>query len=457
MKIPAPITRRLQAEFGIDAAAFEAAHDAEPPTSVRLNPLKPACPFLTGHEQAVLWSDNSYYLNVRPLFTADPLFHAGCYYVQEASSMFLAEAVKQTADISKKIIALDACAAPGGKSTLLASTLNDESLLVSNEVISTRVPVLVHNMSKWGSINNVVTNNDPRDFSRLPEFFDLVVVDAPCSGSGLFRKQEDAVEHWSEENVKHCSLRQLRILHDLLPALKENGVLIYSTCSYSVEEDENICEELLNEHRLGPLRLSLANDWGIVETKTKSGAYGYRFFPHLAKGEGFFISCFRKVDAGKRGEEARSKSRRQDTFARPTRDEEAYLRSFTSSEKLQFAQQGGELIAYGANVTEQVAKAAAALKIKKYPLHAGQFKGKDFIPHAGSAYIPQLGAKVQRVELSNEDAMKYLRKQDLQLTEAPKGVILLTHKGFGLGWAKNLGNRINNYYPAEWRILRESF
>src|ERR1700761_393990 len=210
MKIPSQIIDQLRENFETDIASFEEAHEKTLPVSIRMNPLKPACGF--EFESKVLWTSNAFYLPERPIFTNDPLFHAGCYYVQEASSMFVEQAFIQTVDTSKKLIVLDACAAPGGKSTLLASLLSEESLLVSNEVISTRVPVLTHNMAKWGSLNSMVTNSDPKDFSRLPEFFDVMVVDAPCSGSGLFRKQEDAIEHWSEENVNHCSLRQQRIL-----------------------------------------------------------------------------------------------------------------------------------------------------------------------------------------------------------------------------------------------------
>lgn len=460
MKIPQPILGQLQARFNLDANAFESAHDQQAPTSVRLNPLKPACGFLTGNEGPVPWADKSYYLHVRPVFTADPLFHAGCYYVQEASSMFLSEAVKQTVDTAKRITALDACAAPGGKSTLLAALLSAESLLVSNEVISTRVPVLVHNMAKWGAANNVVTNNDPKDFSRLAEFFDLVVVDAPCSGSGLFRKQEDAVAHWSEEHVKHCSLRQQRILHDLLPSLKENGVLIYSTCSYSVEENEDVCDQLLREHALETLALRVDVAWGVTQSKSREGAYGYRFLPHLAKGEGFFIACFRKLSGSGSGSGAaphmQAGKKRETVFAPAGKQEQAQLRNFIGGADLQFAAYSGEIIGFNAAVSDGLAALTASLKVKKLPVHAGQFKGKDFVPHAFSAYIP-LAESLPRAEVSTDEALKFLRKQDLQLPGAPKAFVLVTYKGFGLGWAKNLGNRLNNYYPADWRILKETF
>src|SRR5436190_11131836 len=184
----------------------------------------------------VPWSSSGFYLNERPIFTLDPMFHAGAYYVQEASSMFLEQALKQTVDLSQPVKVLDLCAAPGGKSTLIQSLITTESLLVSNEVIKTRVNILSENITKWGAANVIVTNNDPRDFQRLPGYFDVIVIDAPCSGSGLFRKDPAAISEWSRDNVILCSQRQQRILADIMPALKPGGILIYSTCSYSQEE-----------------------------------------------------------------------------------------------------------------------------------------------------------------------------------------------------------------------------
>lgn len=450
VKVPAQIITELSTNFKIDVTAFGDAHAKNAPVSVRLNPAKPACAF--SFATNVPWAGNAYYLHERPVFTNDPLFHAGCYYVQEASSMFVEQAIKQTVDLDSKIVALDACAAPGGKSTLAASLLNEKSLLVSNEVISTRVPSLVHNMAKWGTANSIVSNNDPKDFSRLPEFFDVMVVDAPCSGSGLFRKQEDAIEHWSEENVKHCSLRQQRILNDLIPALKENGILIYSTCSYSKEENENICDYLCNEFSLESVRLKIEKEWGITETISEKKAYGYRFFPHLTEGEGFFLSCFRKV-TGEGGKE-RSKNR---NFERLNKDETLAVKQFVNGNNFEFINHDGEIIGFHRDVTDQVKMILSALKIKKMPVHLGELKGKDFIPHPYTAYQTFLSENVTRVEVDIDTALKYLRKQNFVLEKQTKGFTLLTHKEYGLGWLKNLGNRINNYYPAEWRILKEIF
>jgi 16S rRNA C967 or C1407 C5-methylase (RsmB/RsmF family) len=261
LNLPKAFLQSLQNLKGFDEAAFKAVHQSDSQiTSVRLNPKKI---FNIQHSifnaqlEKVLWNDNGYYLPERPSFTLDPLFHAGAYYVQEASSMFLEEVLKQTVDLTKPLKVLDLCAAPGGKSTLIQSVISKESLLVSNEVIKTRVNILAENITKWGAANVVVTNNDPSDFKRLQNYFDVIVVDAPCSGSGLFRKDANAINEWSENNVTLCSQRQQRILADIIPSLKPGGVLIYSTCSYSLEEDESIADWLSEEFRVKSLKLKI--------------------------------------------------------------------------------------------------------------------------------------------------------------------------------------------------------
>lgn len=452
MKLPAAIKQDLTENFSIDMKALEEAHEEVTPVSVRLNPLKPLAGFDPG--ERIGWASSACYLPERPVFTIDPLFHAGCYYVQEASSMFVEEAVRQCVDLTEKVVALDACAAPGGKSTLLASLLSEESLLVSNEVISTRTPVLVHNMAKWGTNNSIVTQNDPHDFDRLPGFFDLMVVDAPCSGSGLFRKQKDAIGHWSEENVRHCSLRQQRILDDLLPGLKENGVLIYSTCSYSTEENENMSDYLCEKFSLQSIRLQLKAEWKITETTSaQHKAFGYRFFPHLTKGEGFFLACFKKVSPQEKAEKGINIKNK--IFNPLTSEEEKALNMIAGKNNTAAVKFFSDICGYPARLHDEMNSLAAALRIKKMPVHFGQLKGKDFIPHAYAAYQPVLS--LPKIDVDMETALKYLRKQPFAVMSGQKGFELLTYKEQGLGWLKNLGSRINNYYPPEWRILKEIF
>ncbi len=238
MHLPENLLNSLKGIKGFDREVFEKVHiSGEQITSIRINPTKfkepltHHSPFIT-HDK-IPWSQYGYYLDQRPSFTFDPLFHAGCYYVQEASSMFLEQALQQTVDLSQPLKVLDLCGAPGGKSTHIQSLISKESLLVTNEVIKNRVSVLVQNITKWGCDNVIVTHNDPKHFTRLEGYFDVIIIDAPCSGSGLFRKDAEAVAEWSLNNVALCSQRQQRILADALPSLKTNGILIYSTCSYS--------------------------------------------------------------------------------------------------------------------------------------------------------------------------------------------------------------------------------
>src|SRR5690242_11654187 len=273
--LPAALIDSLQSLPGFDRPAFERVHaSGEQITTIRLNPFKkgnspemhtgvPAS--LTGLiKEPVPWCQYGYYLKERPSFTLDPQFHAGAYYVQEASSMFLEQALKNSADLSRPVKVLDLCAAPGGKSTLVDSIISPESLLVSNEVIKTRVNTLADNITRWGRANVVVTNNDPKDFARLRGFFDVMIIDAPCSGSGLFRKDPEAIREWSPENVIHCKLRQQRILTDALPALGKAGILIYSTCSYSTEENEAICDWIIDNFSMENITVPVKEDWGIV-------------------------------------------------------------------------------------------------------------------------------------------------------------------------------------------------
>src|SRR5258706_10320635 len=267
---PPACAARMQRQLPHHWKEFLSVHERLPSTSIRINPLKSRPREL----EKVPWTDFGYYLDQRPSFTFDPLFHGGAYYVQEASSMFLEQALKQTHDLSQPICVLDLCAAPGGKSTHLLSLLNEGSLLVSNETIRSRATILTENIQKWGSNNVVVTNNDPADFHKLEGFFDVIVVDAPCSGEGLFRKDPNAINVWSEENIELCALRQQRILNHIWSSLKKNGVLIYCTCTYNEKENEGNLNWLLKEKKVESIKLKVKSDWGVEEVKIKD-IFGY--------------------------------------------------------------------------------------------------------------------------------------------------------------------------------------
>ncbi|WP_207424657.1 methyltransferase RsmF C-terminal domain-like protein [Desertivirga brevis] len=448
--LPSSLIRSLNEKFGLDQELFFRVHEeGEFITSVRLNPFKPSNAF----EEAdrIGWTEYGRYLEERPSFIADPLFHAGGYYVQEASSMFVEHILRHSTDLKEDLKVLDLCAAPGGKSTLISSVINSDSLLVSNEIIKTRVPVLADNMTKWGVINSVVTNNDPRDFQRLGGYFDVIVVDAPCSGSGMWRKDPQTINEWSENNVQLCSQRQQRILADIYPALKEGGLLIYSTCSYSEEENEEITDWLSDTFNVTTVKIPVKPEWQIQESlSVKHKNHGYRFYPHLVKGEGFFVSCFIKNDSS-----SMIKSTKSRTANIPKNELPVIERWITGELPLQPipVKEGYSIInpVHAADIT----LLQSNLYLKKSGVFAGKIVGKDLIPDHELALSLILNKNIQKAELNYEEAISYLRKDDLKLENIGQGWTLMTFKGFGLGWAKILSNRINNYLPKELRILKE--
>ncbi len=447
---------------GFDEAAFVQVHNSgERVTSLRINPAKMQDTFLqkkvlqslsTAPLIPVPWSQYGFYLPQRPSFTFDPFFHGGAYYVQEASSMFLEFAMRQTCNLEQPLKVLDLCAAPGGKSTLLQTIISPDSLLVSNEVIRARAGLLADNISRWGAANVVVTNNDPRDMSRLTGFFDVMVVDAPCSGSGLFRRDPEAVGEWSPENVTLCSQRQQRILADAWPALKENGILIYSTCSYSKEEDEAILDWLSAELDADSVPLAVPAAWNIVTTVSdKRNAAGYRFYPDRIQGEGFFIACFRK----KNGDAWQSRKQKDTLTALPRKERDKLLPWISDADQLFFMEHQGEVILLPEAITPAVAVLQQQLYLRKAGVKAGQLAAKELVPDHQLAMSPLLAPQVQKVALTKDQALQYLRKEDPALQLSAKGWALMAYENMPLGWAKILPNRINNYYPKELRILKE--
>lgn len=453
--LPPALLQSLQGATGFDEPAFVQAHtNGQAVTSVRLNPAKPVTDLLDAFGTTyapVPWNTTGYYLAERPVFTLDPLLHAGAYYVQEASSMFLQQAIQQCCPAAP-LRALDLCAAPGGKSTLLQSVLHPQSLLVSNEVIKTRASILTENIAKWGAANAVVTNNDPQHFNRLPNFFDLIVVDAPCSGSGLFRRDAAAIDEWSPANVELCSQRQQRILADVMPALKPGGTLIYATCSYSPQEDERIMDWLMEQGELESNRISLQPEWGIVETLSSS-AYGYRFYPDKVKGEGFFIACFTKK-ATAEADSPSLKTKKQDI---PSKQEAALAANWLQEpDRFALLKQQNDILAIPKELAGDIALLQSALYIKKAGINMGQPMANGWVPHHELALSGLLPDNIQTVELDKEQALQYLRREDISIDTVPKGWCLVHYQGVALGWLKGLPGRINNYYPKEWRILMKN-
>ncbi|WP_234736116.1 RsmB/NOP family class I SAM-dependent RNA methyltransferase [Tellurirhabdus bombi] len=445
--LPSSFRERLQTQLGEAYPDFEVALNQPAPVSIRINPAKPR--LNTDGLERVPWCDTGFYLPERPVFTLDPLFQAGAYYVQEASSMLLAEAVKQTVNLSKPLRVLDLCAAPGGKSTLLASLLSDKSLLVCNEVIRTRVPILRENIEKWGFPNVVISNHDPEDFSGLAGFFDLVLVDAPCSGEGLFRKDPKAVAEWSEASVQLCALRQQRILTEAMSLVSERGVLLYSTCTYNDEENVQNAA-MLAEQGFQSIPLDFPAGWGITEKKS-GDLTGYQCYPHKVKGEGFFLSVFRRKSSTGL---LPNLPRNFKSFKPLQPKQQAALQPFLQNPTQYsfYVKPNGDLLSLPTALTADFLRLDVALRNKGMGLDLGTFKGTDFIPSHALALSSIVSPQILGVDLTKEDALRYFKKENLILQEPAKGWLLAKYEGLNLGWLKGVGNRVNNYLPKDWRI-----
>lgn len=441
----------LSSEPGFDRQNFIESHqNNSSPTSIRVNPFKRSAQ-KTGEQ--VPWCPEGIYLDSRPSFTFDPLFHSGSYYVQEASSMFIAHILKYIKP-DHPVNILDLCAAPGGKSTLLNSAMTPDDLLVANEIIKTRVPILADNLSRWGTANTIVTNNDPKDFNRLTGFFDIILVDAPCSGSGMFRKDPAAMDEWSEANVNLCHQRQERILADIYPTLAEDGYLIYSTCSYSHQENEDILDWLCTEFELETVRIPIQPGWGIVETQSPDKkAWGYRFYPGKVKGEGLFASVLRKrEDSGSYTSFKNNKNQKVDNSGL-----ELVRTYINKPEDFYFFKVNDDWLAINNQHKESLNLLQHHLYIKKSGVRIGKLAGRDLIPdHELALSIIVNKDAVSQTELDYDQAILYLRRENLVINAVKKGWSLMTFEGQAMGWAKLLPNRVNNYYPKELRILTQA-
>ncbi len=484
VQLPKELIQSLTGVAGFEKEAFENAHNTgEPITSVRMNPMKSSIvnressmtseseidifsnfnssDFLTHDSRLTIhdsrltihspvpWCKYGYYLSERPVFTLDPTFHSGAYYVQESSSMFLDYLLRQILKGSDSLNILDLCAAPGGKTTLVAS-LPFFSLIVANEIIKTRVSILYENVVKWGNPRILVTNNDPKDFGKLPGFFDVLVIDAPCSGSGLFRKDPEAINEWSGKNVEHCSERQQRILADAFPALKENGWLIYSTCSYSVRENEAILDWLCESFNLEKERIEYPPEWGITETQSdRHHAWGYRFYPNKVNGEGFFIACMQKRNA-----EDRIPSRRKPVDRVKKEEKEVLMKWVHNKDLLEFVKVKDQFFALPGNLMDDYLKLETILSVRKTGTRVGNIIRGELIPDHELALSTIIAADLPFTDLHTDQALQYLRKQRFSMDSTELGWVLARYIGLNLGWMKVMPNRINNHYPSSWRILK---
>lgn len=444
MILPEIFLRRMMKMLDTEFDEFQQSFNNEIATSIRVNPAKFKGQLALTR---VEYCETGYFIPKRPLFTIDPFIHAGVYYVQESSSMFLEQVLKQVVT-QPGIKVLDLCAAPGGKSTHLASWLPNDSLLVSNDVIRGRGQILSENLKKWGKPNVIVTNNDPRDFQRLSGFFDILVIDAPCSGEGLFRRDENAVQEWSPDNAQLCAQRQQRILADVWPTLREGGVLIYSTCTFNPSENEENIQWLSKFADIEPISFNIDDQWGV--TVTDAGGFPcYRFYPHKVQGEGFFIAAVRKTG----GADTKQPKKFKENQLIASKTEKETARALFLDGSLDVLRFEDSLLAFPASHVAELMQIKNSLRILHAGIKVGEMKQKDLLPAHELSLSPILDRSAfPEIDLTMEEAITYLKRDDISPQSSSMGWNLITYRNNPLGWVKNLGNRFNSAFPKEWRI-----
>ena len=458
--LPTDFVNEMNSLLGSDEASelVSAIGGGEQPVSIRRNPLKTSGFAQLGiatksSTQPVPWSDTGVYLSERPLFTLDPHIHAGAYYVQEASSMFV-EHVLRT-HISEPSVVLDLCAAPGGKSIAALSALPEGSLLVSNEIMRGRCQILAENLTKNGSPSTIVTNCEASDFQPLGSRFDVVITDVPCSGEGMFRKDERAVSEWSLKAVADCQERARGIVADIWPCLKPGGLLIFSTCTYNRAENEDNVLWIATEFGAEILTVPTDEEWNIRPSVDPS-VQAYRFMPHRTTGEGFFIAVLQKspeaeVVSPEREPKKNKKDKNRQTL-QPVPRESASMLANPSEYTIHWA--GEQLIAFPTNYMDILESIRRHCRIMTAGITLGRVKGKNLQPAHSLAMSAALSPEAfPRTELTLEQSLAYLRGESISLSASVSlGHVVVCYQDLPLGFVKNLGNRANNLYPQEWRI-----
>ena len=443
---PEAFIKRIEKQDYIDRESLLDSLSGPSPVSIRVNKAKWSGTPLPS--KPVAWCKTGYYLDERPSFTADPLFHAGCYYVQEASSMFLEEVFSQLLTENQDLRVLDLCGAPGGKSTHLSSLIGESGTLVANEVIRSRAVILSENISKWGLSNCMVTNNDAAAFKRLPGYFDIILVDAPCSGEGMFR-DPTAIREWSPANTVLCTERQRRIVMDVWPALKEGGIMIYSTCTFNPSENEANIKWLTGNTISESIRLDIKKYPGIEEIEYE-GITGYGLHPGRIDGDGFFVALLRKT--GEAG--VRDVMHWKGTYSVSVNDIRIAEKMIDSNPEYYYR--------HADTFFRLVVKAQEFQLLKRYlrivngGITVFHDKNRIIIPDhqlALSSMIKDDAFPLR--ELDHEESLEYLRKGNLCADGGEKGWTIVRYRNINLGFIKNIGSRINNYYPSGWRIKME--
>lgn len=420
----------------------------EPVVSLRFNDAKGfAVP--SGLEQ-VPWCDMGAYLNERPQFTFDPHFHAGSYYVQDASSMFISHVIKSL--VKRPVRYLDLCAAPGGKTTAALQALPSGSFVIANEIMPQRAQVLRENVIKWGAHNCMVTCDTPKKLGMMENMFDIIAADVPCSGEGMFRKDEEAVSQWSPSLVQQCAERQWTIINDVWHALKPGGLLIYSTCTYNIDENEAMASRIATELGATFVDVDVNEAWNI-----KRSLHGdipcYRFMPHLTRGEGLFMCVLRKngISATMPAAPSRNKHSKRDNKKQSIIPAQA---QGWLGGNFELKEENGVIKATNKDIKDLLEAFGNNIRvIKDFGIELGTIKGKNLIPSHQLAMSPLINCEAfPKCEVDYPTAIAYLRGESINI-DSQRGYVLITHQGATLGFVNNLGNRANNLYPKPWRIM----
>lgn len=443
--------------------------------TIRLNPFKTkgdvsenqcVLEVLKGAEE--LWCKGAFKLAERPDFTLDPAFHAGAYYVQDSSSMFpylIADEIDSA--LGANGVLLDLCASPGGKSTHLISLFAKEGrIFLSNEAVPKRTPALTDNLAKWGVSRLIATNRDPKNLGRLEGLFDVILADVPCSGEGMFMRSSDALNDWSLRTVEECAVRQRSIISDIWPALKEGGLLVYSTCTYNHKENSDNVRYIIDE--LGAEYVPVDKALAIVPGLLKLD-YGYQFALGSVEGEGQFFAVLRKRSDVHGSNSLRSGGKifkkLASSFYFNKIDNSIYYAPSDVAEKMCSI---AEAIEGGPSSGKRSDTASSALRyVKMFGCRVGSLKGSKVVPDADFALeahkelflfrFKELGAELQftKEEVDRETALRFLARENITpLPGWKQGYVLLCYNSLGLGFINNLGNRCNNLYPQERRIRK---
>ena len=450
--LPTAFKERMCRQLGAKEAdlLFEALEGVSP-VAIRLNPAKCGDEGVWSDGEAIAWSKCGRKLKERPSFTLDTAFHAGAYYVQEAASQFLDYIVSLEELQGKRV--LDMCAAPGGKTTIYSTAVGECGLVVANEYVRSRANILADNVRKWGMGNVLVTNNAPEHIAQFEGWFDMVAVDAPCSGEGMFRKEEAAREDWSNDAVRMCAARQLSIVREAWQSLKDGGLFIYSTCTFNEEEDEGLLRAFIEEKGdvfVPSQRVEVNDAWGIVRGEV--GAFQtFRFFPHKCDSEGLFVAVARKSEPTTQRTPKARKRVMQEVDKVSRKELQRWLQG---ADNHSFAMVADTIYAYRAEQFKAVQALSESLTAIYSGVAMGQiFKGKLKPDWALSQYVALERKAVATEELDEPRALDYLRKKDIAVGDMAEGINLVTHEGRALGFVKRIGARCNNLYPNSLKIM----